>query len=146
MPPKINRKETGINLRRIMDRRGLSVKDIQQYLGLDSVQSIYHWLNGLSMPTLDNLYSLSALFQVTLDELVCGDREPVGGELLPSEAVCYGFPVESTDHRGFPERLSDSCGLPEQFADSCGFPERFEAARARRIYAYYKAISSGHAA
>lgn len=126
MPPKINRKETGINLRRIMDRRGLSVKDIQQYLGLDSVQSIYHWLNGLSMPTLDNLYSLSALFQVTLDELVCGNREPVGEELLPSEAVCYGLPVENTDHRGF--------------------PERFEAARARRMLAYYKAISGGRAA
>ncbi len=116
MPPKINRKETGINLRRIMDRRGLSVKDIQQYLGLDSVQSIYHWLNGLSMPTLDNLYSLSTLFQVTLDELVCGNREPVGGERAWS--------------------MADPQLLPGQLA----------ASRARRIFAYYRAISGGHAA
>ena len=136
MTPKINRKETGINLRRIMDRRGLTVKDIQQYLGLDSVQSIYHWLNGLSMPTLDNLYSLSALFQVTLDELVCGDREPVGVELSRPVANYWELPVEITDSRSVSERLPDPCRPPECLAS----------ARARRLFAYYKAISGGRAA
>ena len=47
MFPLIDKKKTGINLRRIMDERGLTVKDVQQYLGLGSVQSVYHWLNGL---------------------------------------------------------------------------------------------------
>ena len=47
MFPIIDRKRTGIRLRRIMDERGLSVKDVQQYLELGSVQSVYHWLNGL---------------------------------------------------------------------------------------------------
>lgn len=47
-----------------MDERGFSVKDVQQYLGLGSVQSVYHWLNELSMPAVDNLYALSYLFQV----------------------------------------------------------------------------------
>ena len=32
MFPIIDRKRTGIRLRRIMDERGLSVKDVQQYL------------------------------------------------------------------------------------------------------------------
>ena len=75
MFPIIDKKRTGIHLRRIMDERGLSVKDVQQYLGLGSIQSIYHWLNGISMPTIDNLYALSELFQLTVDELVCGNRE-----------------------------------------------------------------------
>ena len=48
MFPIIDRKRTGIRLRRIMDERGLSVKDVQQYLELGSVQSVYHWLNGLT--------------------------------------------------------------------------------------------------
>ena len=74
MLPVIDKKETGINLRRIMDERGMSVKDIQQYLGLGSVQSVYHWLNGLSMPTVDNLYALSYLFHVSVDDMLCGDR------------------------------------------------------------------------
>ena len=41
MFPTINKKETGVNLRRIMDIRGVKPKDIQEYLGLGCVQSIY---------------------------------------------------------------------------------------------------------
>ena len=74
MIPVIDKKKTGIHLRRIMDERGLAVKDIQQYLGLGSVQSVYHWLNGLSMPTIDNLYALSELFQMPVDDMLCGNR------------------------------------------------------------------------
>lgn len=77
MFPIIDRKRTGIRLRRIMDERGLSVKDVQQYLELGSVQSVYHWLNGLSMPTIDNLYALSELFQMPIDDLVRGNRDNV---------------------------------------------------------------------
>lgn len=75
MIPMIDKKETGIQLRKIMDQYGVSVKDVQKYLGLGSVQSVYHWLNGISMPTVDNLYALSELFQVSMDELVCGNRD-----------------------------------------------------------------------
>ena len=77
MFPVIDKKKTGIHLRRIMDERGLSVKDIQQYLGLGSVQSVYHWLNGLSMPTIDNLYALSELFQIPVDDMLCGNRRKI---------------------------------------------------------------------
>lgn len=60
-----------------MDERGFTVKDVQQYLGLGSVQSVYHWLNGLSMPTVDNLYTLSYLFQVSVDDMLCGNRRRI---------------------------------------------------------------------
>ena len=78
MIPLIDKRATGTQLRRLMDTRGITVKDVQQYLELGSVQSIYHWLNGSSMPTIDNLYALSGLFQVTIDEIVCGNRKPFG--------------------------------------------------------------------
>lgn len=83
MLPIINKRETGINLRRIMDQRGMTAKDIQKYLGLGSVQSIYHWLNGMSMPTIDNLYALSHLFQLSIDDLVCGNRPAMVSYELP---------------------------------------------------------------
>ena len=54
MFPTINKKETGVNLRRIMDMRGVKPKDIQEYLGFGCVQSVYRWLDGVSMPTVDN--------------------------------------------------------------------------------------------
>lgn len=77
MIPLINVRETGINLRRIMDRRGITVKDVTKYLGLSSLQSVYHWLNGLTMPTIDNLYALSELLQVPIDDIVCGSRKEI---------------------------------------------------------------------
>ena len=77
MIPLIDKKKTGINLRRLMDERNLTVKDVQQYLGLGSVQSVYHWLNGISMPNVDNLYALSYLFQVPIDDLICGNRHGI---------------------------------------------------------------------
>ena len=82
MIPLIDKKETGIHLRRIMDSLGITVKDVQQYLNLGSVQSVYHWLNGQSMPTIDNLYALSELFQMPMDAMVCGDRRPIQSEYI----------------------------------------------------------------
>ena len=77
MFPVINLKETGINLRRIMDKRGISAKDVQEYLNLASVQSVYNWCNGINMPTIDNLYALSQLFQLPIDAIVCGNRKAI---------------------------------------------------------------------
>jgi len=74
MFPTIDLIETGSNLRRIMDQRGVTVKEIQQYLGLKSIQSVYHWIKGISLPSLDNLYALSELLQVSMDEIVRGSR------------------------------------------------------------------------
>ena len=45
MFPTINKKETGVNLRRIMDMRGVKPKDIQEYLGFGWVQSVYRWVD-----------------------------------------------------------------------------------------------------
>ena len=77
MLPVIDKRKTGINLRLLMDERGFTVKDVQQHLGMGSVQSVYHWLNGLSLPTVDNLYALSYLFQVPVDDLICGNRRRI---------------------------------------------------------------------
>lgn len=77
MFPLIDKRETGINLRRIMDDHGVTVKEVQEYLGLGCVQSVYRWLDGISMPTVDNLYALSQLFQMPIDEMVCGNRAPI---------------------------------------------------------------------
>lgn len=74
MYPQINMKATGMRIRQIMNQEKLTVKDVQKYLNLSSVQSIYHWLKGQSMPTLDNLYALSELFQLPIDVMIIGNR------------------------------------------------------------------------
>ena len=71
----IDMKRTGQNIRRLMIIKGLNVKDLQGHLGLSTPQSIYHWFDGRSLPTVDNLYALSDLFCVTVDSLIIGNRE-----------------------------------------------------------------------
>lgn len=66
--------KTGQQIRLLMEKRGVTVKDVQNALSLACVQSVYHWLDGRSMPTVDNLYALSELLKVPMDMLVCGDR------------------------------------------------------------------------
>ena len=85
MFPLINKRETGVNLRRIMDRRGVTVKDVKEYLQLTSVQSVYNWCSGLNMPTIDNLYALSQLLQVPIDAIVCGNRKSIMTESVVLE-------------------------------------------------------------
>ena len=75
MYPTIDMKATGIRIRQLMDERRLTVKDIRRYLNLASVQSIYHWLNGQSMPSIDNLYALSALFGLPMDSIIIGSKK-----------------------------------------------------------------------
>ena len=83
MFPTINLKETGINLRRIMDKRGITPKDIKEYLNLTSVQSVYNWCSGINMPTIDNLYALSQWFGIPIDAIVCGNKKAI----LPKTVV-----------------------------------------------------------
>lgn len=82
MFPLINKRETGVNLRRIMDIRGITPKDVQEYLGLGCVQSVYRWFDGVNMPTIDNLYALSELLQVPIDAIVCGNRAPIAPDII----------------------------------------------------------------
>lgn len=73
--PVIDITKTGQNIKRIMQLKGSTVKDIQEFLELSTPQSIYHWFDGRNLPTMDNLYALSELFQVPVDAMLVGNRK-----------------------------------------------------------------------
>ena len=73
--PKIDMYRTGQNIKRIMQNCGLTVRNIQEYLDLATPQSVYRWFEGHNMPSVDNLYALSELFHVPMDEMICGNRK-----------------------------------------------------------------------
>lgn len=73
MYPTINLVKTGAKIKYYMQLNHLTPKDIQEYLCLTCVQTVYHWLSGDSVPNIDNLYALSILFHVGLDDLVVGN-------------------------------------------------------------------------
>lgn len=73
--PTIDKVKTGKQIRRLMNSLGLTVTDVQEYMGLATQQAVYHWLNGRSLPSIDNVYALSELFKVPMDQIICGNRE-----------------------------------------------------------------------
>ena len=68
--PFVNTIATGQNIDRLRIAAGMSVKDMQMVFGFATPQAIYKWIHGTTMPTIDNLVILAALFGVTMDEIV----------------------------------------------------------------------------
>ena len=71
--PFINTVATGRNIDRLRIAAGMSVRDMQMIFGFATPQAIYKWIRGTSMPTIDNLVILAAIFGVTIDEIVIVD-------------------------------------------------------------------------
>lgn len=72
--PVIDLTATGANILRLRRERGLSVRDIQRYFGFEEPQAIYKWQRGQSLPTVDNLYALSALLGVPMNDILVPSR------------------------------------------------------------------------
>lgn len=68
--PVINVKETGHLIKRSCERRNVTVRQIQEFLGLAALQSIYGWFQGRTLPTLDNFYALSCYLGMRMEDLV----------------------------------------------------------------------------
>ena len=68
--PVIDMVETGKNIRRLREERGMTVRDLQAYFGFEEPQAIYKWQHGTAMPAIDNLVVLAAVLNVSIDEIV----------------------------------------------------------------------------
>ena len=68
--PVIDPVATGENIQRLRRERGLTVRDLQMFFGFEEPQAIYKWQRGKSLPSVDNLYALSALLDVSMDDII----------------------------------------------------------------------------
>ena len=68
--PVIDMTATGRNISRLRKNAGLSVRDLQDIFGFSTPQAIYKWQRGDSLPTLDNIVVLAAVFGVAMDDIV----------------------------------------------------------------------------
>ena len=68
--PVIDMIATGHNIHETCINAGLTPKDIQEACGLTTRNAVYKWMNGVCMPTIDNMVIIADLFGVSLDELV----------------------------------------------------------------------------
>lgn len=87
--PVIDPAATGRNIMRLRLEQGLTVRDVQVFFGFEEPQAIYKWQSGKSLPTVDNLYALSALLDVRMDEiLVAAKPELKIAEIEPQAEAC----------------------------------------------------------
>lgn len=68
--PVIDQYATAKKIRRYMERAGLKPADIQRCLRLSCVQTVYRWLDGTNIPTVDHLYALSRIFRIRTDDMI----------------------------------------------------------------------------
>ena len=74
--PVIDLPATGANIRRLREAKGLSIRDLQRFFGFEEPQAIYKWQRGQSLPTVDNLYALSALLGVPMNDILVAANPP----------------------------------------------------------------------
>lgn len=67
---QIDIKATGENIKRHRIENGFSVKDLQDFFGFSEPQAIYKWQWGKTLPSIDNFFALSKLFNTSIDSIL----------------------------------------------------------------------------
>ena len=68
--PAIDLVATGHRIRKLRKERGLSIQQVRDALQISSVQAVYKWERGENLPNIDNLYALSRLFEVPIEQIL----------------------------------------------------------------------------
>ena len=66
---KIDARATGEKIASLLNAYEISVKELANKLGVSN-QSVYKWINGQSLPTLENLFQISRILKIPMDEIV----------------------------------------------------------------------------
>ena len=67
---QIDMKKTGAKIKALCKERNITVKDIQKELYIGAFQSVYDWFSGKSLPSVDNLFRLSKILNVHMEDML----------------------------------------------------------------------------
>lgn len=73
--PTIDLPATGRNIQALRQAKGYSVRDLQLYFGFQEPQAIYKWQRGECLPSVDNLFALSTLFGVPINDILIPNKK-----------------------------------------------------------------------
>lgn len=71
--PTIDVAATGENINRLRKSRGFSVAYLKDYFGFSTTNAVYKWLRGDALPSLDNMFALSMLLGISVNEILVAD-------------------------------------------------------------------------
>lgn len=65
----INMEETGKKIKKMREMSGMTIKQVQDACGI-SAAAVCKWQNGQALPSIDNLVTLSVIWNVRMDDLI----------------------------------------------------------------------------
>lgn len=68
--PVIDLVKTGINIKKLREKAGISVVELQEILGFTTPQAIYKWQWGKTLPDIENLLLMAKLFNVKVEDVL----------------------------------------------------------------------------
>lgn len=68
--PVIDLKKTGANIKNLISKSGNSAAGIAGFLGIADKGTVYKWYRGDALPGIDNLFALSSLLGVTINDIL----------------------------------------------------------------------------
>lgn len=69
----INLKKTGENINKLRKDKNLSMSDLQNMIGLATLNAVYNWTSGKRLPSIDNLVVLADIFGCHIDDIIVID-------------------------------------------------------------------------
>lgn len=72
--PVIDPVATGNRINLLRKERGYSVLYLRDYFGFSTTNAVYKWLRGDALPSLDNMFALSVLIGVPVNEIIVAER------------------------------------------------------------------------
>ncbi len=73
--PTLDPEKIGRRIRKLRKQKHIKIREISEYMGFGSDQAVYKWQQGVSLPTVDNLFALSKLLDTTVDYILQGEQE-----------------------------------------------------------------------
>lgn len=74
---QIDMKKTGVKIKMLCKERNITVRDIQNNLCIGAFQSVYDWFSGKTLPSVDNLFRLSKLLNVHMEDMIEVVSQPI---------------------------------------------------------------------
>ena len=74
--PHFDLAASGQRMREIRRDRNISVRQVMEYMGFESVQSIYKWERGECLPSADNFMALALLYEMNPLDMMVEDGKP----------------------------------------------------------------------
>ena len=71
---KINQEKTGARIRNLMKARGFTPNEMAKQMGGVSVSTIYKWCQGYAIPSIDNLYVLSRVLKLPIEDILVVEK------------------------------------------------------------------------